>query len=84
MGNLLINVCNFIIKGVGSLISMLLSILPHSPFTYLDNSPVAKYLGYINWIIPVSSFIAIGSAWLVSIGLFYIYQTVLRWVKVIE
>lgn len=84
MGNILVSFCNFIIKSVGSLITMLLSILPHSPFTYLNNSPVEKYLGYLNWIIPISSFVAIGSAWLVSIGLFYIYQTILRWVKVIE
>lgn len=84
MGNILVSFVNFLISSVGGLITTLLSILPHSPFTYLDNSPVAKFLSYLNWVIPINTFIAIGEAWLVSIALFYVYQTILRWIKMIE
>ena len=40
-------------------------------------------LQYVNWFIPIDDFIVIGQAWLVAIGIFYLYQVVLRWLKVI-
>ena len=41
------------------------------------------YLGYLNWFLPVASFIKIGLAWLTCIGLFYLYSVAMRWVKLI-
>lgn len=60
-------------------------LLPTSPFVhYINMMQDLPYLGYLNWFIPIGTFISIGQAWLVSVGLFYIYMTVLRWIKAIE
>lgn len=62
-----------------------ISLLPGSPFTAFINSiPSIPYLGYINYFVPISQMIAIGQAWLTAIGIFYLYQAVLRWLKAIE
>ena len=61
------------------------NLLPTSPFVaYIDALEELPYLAYLNWFIPVSSFIAIGEAWLVSVGLFYTYSIVLRWIRAID
>lgn len=61
-----------------------LSLLPHSPFTaVLDAMEKLPYLNYLNWFIPVSTFIAIGEVWLVAIGTYYLYSIILRWIKAV-
>ncbi|MFA5543613.1 MAG: hypothetical protein WDA47_07530 [Bacilli bacterium] len=67
-----------ILKGV---VISLLSFLPDSPFTLIENSSISEYLGYINYIVPVSQIVAILQAWVVAIAVYYIYQAILRWVK---
>ena len=62
-----------------------LKLLPTSPFTrYIDALSTIPYLGYLNWFVPVGTMLKIGSAWLVSISLFYVYMIILRWIKAIE
>lgn len=62
-----------------------LSVLPTSPFArYIDALATVPYLGNLNWFVPVGTMLKIGSAWLVSIGLFYVYMIILRWIKAIE
>lgn len=61
------------------------NLLPTSPFVaYIDALETMPYLSYLNWFVPVSSFIAIGEAWLVSVGLFYMYSIILRWIRAID
>ena len=63
------------------------NLFPESPFVILDemsNSVVYEWLQYLNWFIPVNTFVGIFEAWLVCVGLYYVYQIVLRWIKVIE
>ena len=38
----------------------------------------------VNWFVPVNSFVSILETWLVAVGIYYVYQIVLRWIKVIE
>lgn len=67
------------------ILASVLSLLPGSPFTaFIHAIPSIPFLGYLNYFVPVSQMIAIGEAWLTSIGIFYLYQVVLRWVKAIE
>lgn len=67
------------------ILASVLSLLPGSPFTAFINSiSDIPFLGYLNYFVPVAQMIAIGESWLVSIGVFYLYQVVLRWVKAIE
>lgn len=70
---------------LSSLWEKLYDILPKSPIVYLSsNDIVAKYLGYINWFIPIYSMISVLEGWLVAVSLYYIVQVVLRWAKMIE
>ncbi len=61
-----------------------LSILPDSPITALDNSPVAAYLGIINWFMPISFFLSSMELWLTAIAVYYAISAILRWVKAIS
>ena len=66
-------------------LNAVLGLLPTSPFiAFIDAFESLPYMGYLNWFIPVSTFIAIGQAWLLSVGIFYLYSIVLRWVRAIE
>lgn len=66
----------------------ILNLLPDSPFAVLTEMAAqgefAEWLGFLNWFIPVYSFIAILQGWLLCVGLYYIYQIVFRWIKAIE
>lgn len=63
----------------------LLDALPKSPITYLEANPeVKKFLSYANYFIPISTMIALAELWLFAILLFYVYQVILRWIKMIE
>ena len=74
----------------GALVGFAVSVVelfPESPFVVLDelaNSEFYTWLKYLNWFIPVNSFLSVLEAWLLGIGIYYIYQIVLRWIKVIE
>ena len=63
----------------------LLSFLPESPFqTFLKTVGEIPALGYLNYFVPVAEMVVIAEAWLAAIAVFYLYQLVLRWVKMIE
>lgn len=50
----------------------------------LSGSVAYEWLQFVNWFIPVGAFVSIFEAWLLGVGAYYIYQIVLRWIKVIE
>lgn len=66
----------------------ILSLLPDSPFKILDSldptGEIVKWLGMVNWFVPVYSFVGILEGWLVCIAIYYVYQVVLRWLNAIE
>lgn len=75
----------FMKEIVGQLLKWVLALLPTSPFTsFINACENLPYLGWLNWFIPVGQMIAIGEAWLVAIGLFYLYSIILRWIKAIS
>lgn len=66
-------------------LSGLLSILPLSPFTEAINSIASlPFLGYLNWFLPVGTFLKIGALWLTAIGVYYAYSVIARWIKLIS
>ncbi len=70
---------------VTKFLDWVLGLLPASPFVaYIDALERVPFLSYLNYFVPVSSFVAIGEAWLVSVGLFYLYSIILRWIRAIE
>lgn len=70
---------------IDALLDFVLALLPTSPFDeFITNLESMPYLGYLNWFIPIGTFIKIGAAWLAAITLFYLYSIILRWIKAIE
>lgn len=72
---------NALIKGLGYALKAISLVLPDSPFSVIDNSPIHKYLGYINYFFPVGEIIVILETWLICVGIYYIYRIALRWIK---
>ena len=81
----LVNFINAIIVGLADVFNVIISILPDSPFTFINNSlDVSKYLGYLNWVIPIETFVSITVPWVTAIVIYYSVSIVLRWIKAIE
>ena len=81
-----INTINALIRGLGEVLQFILFLLPDSPFQkfILGNDVVKKYVGFVNYFVPVAEMLLIFSAWCTAIAVYYIYQIVLRWIKMIE
>lgn len=84
MGNAIIRFLNYIISGLGSIVTALVSVLPDSPFTAISNSDVAPYLSGFAWVVPIPQILAILQAWITAVAIFYLGMIVLRWIKAIE
>ena len=70
---------------VTQFLDTVLKVLPTSPFRdFINSMEELPYLGYLNYFIPIGTFIKIGTAWLGAIALFYLYSIVLRWIRAIE
>lgn len=81
MLNSLLDWMNELISNLGNKI---ISLLPTSPFrSFIDGWQAPEYLGWLNWFFPVSQILAILTAWLAAITLFYLYSIIMRWVKMI-
>ncbi len=79
------DVFNSIVSWVGDKINIILSFvalaLPDSPFTLLDKTPIAPYLSYINYFVPLDFICDVLAAWTSAILIFYGFQIILRWAK---
>lgn len=62
--------------------------LPESPIVAgleaAGDTPILDWLPMINWFVPFRTLLAILSVWLTAISVYYLFQIVLRWLKVIE
>lgn len=63
--------------------------LPVSPIQKFlhtwDGLPVIqKYLGYVNWFLPVSTVLEILTIWLVAIGFFYGFMALMRYLNIVD
>lgn len=76
---------NNITELINKLFSMILNLLPHSPFMQIiDNLEEIPYLNYINWFIPFDLMVDVTLIWLGAVALYYLYMIILRWVKAID
>lgn len=70
---------------VTKFLDAVLKVLPTSPFSpYIASLGDLPYMGYVNYFIPIGKMTKIGLAWLVSVGVFYLWSIVLRWIRAIE
>ena len=78
---------DWITSGLIDLAISIINIFPTSPFVVLDELSSTEIYSWIqmrNWFIPVTSFVGILETWLSCVAVYYVYQVVLRWIKVIE
>ena len=75
---------DYVMDLINPILSAILSVLPDSPFTMLDNSPIKPFLGYVNWFLPMDYILSVFQVWLPCIGVYYIYSVAMRWIKMIE
>lgn len=84
--NCVISVMNFIISAIATVINLIFSLLPDSPFLNLESKfgVVSDYLPYLSWLLPIKSMSVTLLAFLVCVASYYIYASVLRWIKMIN
>lgn len=73
-----------VLKYISDALKAVVNLLPNSPFHLIDNSPIAEYLGYINYFVPFDFIVATLQIWLMAVGCYYLYSAILRWVKAIK
>lgn len=78
------SIWDWITEQLGWMLEKAVDFLPDSPFTAISNSPVAEFLPYLNWIVPLDFIITSGTLWLTAIGVYYAYSVILRWIKAID
>ena len=67
-----------------ALTTFVLALLPTSPFRGVANTiSNIPYLQYLNWFFPVTECIAVLEVWLTCVAVYYVYQAIMRWVKMI-
>ena len=79
----IVSLLNLLIRALGFVASSFLSLLPSSPFNNFQSLEV-PYLSWLNWVMPISFMVTVVSYWVISIGLYYVVQVVLRWVRAIQ
>ena len=73
-----------ILNMLKQVFNWVLSLLPDSPIQAVSNSPVAQYLPYVNWFIPISFMLSTAEAWLTAIAVYYAISAIMRWVKAVS
>lgn len=76
----IIALINKVIEAAGNLITVLFSLLPDSPFLWLENID-SVVLQAINWVIPVSAMVSHLQLYVVAVAIYYALRIALRWVK---
>ena len=76
---------NSITGIIDDIVNAIIVLLPDSPFKNIEiPEELLDVLGYVNYFVPVGAMLGIGTTWLVAIGTYYLYQTILRWAKTIK
>lgn len=82
------DIVNELLQDVVAVVNLLTSWMPDSPFqkpiSEMRNNIGSDILGYINYFLPVSEFLAVVSVWVPAVFIYYASSTVLRWAKSIS
>ena len=62
---------NWICDTLYELLKSIIDLLPDSPFQMLDNSPISKYLVYINYFVDFQFIVDTLTLWLVAVAGYY-------------
>lgn len=83
LGNVVVNILNWLISVIGNIISALLNVLPNSPFSFnfsFDN----KFLKAMNFVFPIQSAISHLTVYVMSVLIYYIFRVAMRWIKLVS
>ena len=75
---------NWICDTLYELLKSIIDLLPDSPYQMLDNSPISKYLVYINYFVDFAFIVDTLTLWLVAVAGYYTYSVILRMIKTID
>lgn len=68
-----------------SILNAILFLLPDSPFADIEiPAEVKKILGYVNYFVPIRAMLIIAGSWISAIGIYYLYQLILRRIHAIR
>lgn len=84
MGDFLIEIINYLIAGVGTVLGWLLSLFPDSPFKSNFDVPPNVTLSYIAWLIPFNQMFLHFILILEAILSFYLIRVLGRWIKIVR
>lgn len=75
---------NALIKALGYTLEKLFFFLPDSPFRSFVDSFDTSMFAPLSHVLPVAQMAAVFQAWIVAVGIYYMYTIILRWFKVVE
>lgn len=67
-----------------AMIQWLVTVLPADPIRPFIDSLSLPYLGYLNWFVPIGTFINILTAWGVAITLWYVWSSLARFLHMVD
>lgn len=74
----------FFNQMIDAFLNVIYNALPKSFIqSWLSQFEKPPFLEYLNWFVPVKGFLILIGIWLGVIATFYMYQIIMRWVKVI-
>lgn len=74
-----------IIEWINKFLGSILFFLPDSPFTgFIEEIESWDWLGWLNWVLPIGTFIKILVGWGACVTAYYLYSVVLRWIKAVS
>lgn len=84
--NILVYIINTVIWLFASVLNIIFSFLPNSPFNSIVtyDLTISKYLSNLAWLLPIKQIVSILGVWLGCMLIYYIYSVVMRWIKLIE
>lgn len=73
------------LNWVNGALGFIFAFLPSSPFqSVISSIEQWEWLHWLNWFVPVGTFITIGKLWITAIIAHYAYSVILRFIKAIE
>lgn len=80
--NFVVHTCNALIKGLALVLQAVVALLPRTPFPEAYDIDVS-FLDGLGWVVPIDLILTTLTAWIACVGVYYVYMTVLRWIKVL-
>ena len=79
----MIAIFNIFLSGVASALSAVLSLLPTSPFLFMESLDLT-WLNYANYIMPINAAVAHLQAFCLAVMVWYGLRVLLRWLKAVS